>query len=319
MAGDLFIGIDLGGSGTRAALADADGAVLAIGRGPTGLLARGGARRHLARALDAALAPIAAQVGDAECAVFAGTRGLSVPGRRELLELELHTRFPGARIRVTNDALIGLWGGLGGEPGVAVLAGSGSIALARNADGVEGRSGGWGYLLGDEGSGYWIGREALRSYLRALEGRDHSSALHDFVRQRVGGKTVVEVLAWLYGGQDQVERLTGLAPLVSQASEAGDLPAAEILAQAGRGLATMAASATQQVSGAGTRVVRIGGVWSAPDALHAAFATRLHEVLPGAELVTPRLQPVGGALLLAMGADHTAVDPRVVDRLALSL
>src|ERR1043166_3615923 len=138
----FFVGIDLGGSGTRAVLADASGKILAFGRGPTGLLGGGGAAAHrqLARALDKALAPIAARVGRASSTVFAGTRGLSIPGRRERLELELTTRFPVAQVHVSNDAHIGLWGGLGGQPGVAVIAGAGSIALARNAEGVEGRA-----------------------------------------------------------------------------------------------------------------------------------------------------------------------------------
>jgi N-acetylglucosamine kinase-like BadF-type ATPase len=316
----LFVGLDLGGSGTRAALADTEGAVLATGIGPTGLQGRGSARRHLARALDAALAPITARVGNDEAVVFAGTRGLSVPGRRALLELELHSRFPNASVRVANDALIGLWGGLGGEPGIAVLAGSGSIALARNAAGVEGRAGGWGYLLGDEGSGYWIGREALRSYLRTLEAREPSSTLHDLLnKQRLGRASVVDVLTWMYTGEGQVERVATLAPLVSRAAEAGDATAVEILRHAGEALATMAAAASHQVPGTDATVVCIGGVWSAHAALHDAFATELHQALPAAEIAAPRLPPVGGALLLATGADRGPVDRRLVDRLSATL
>ena len=138
----LFVGIDLGGSGTRAALVDTDGTVLATGRGPTGLRDGTSAGRQLKRALDAALAPIAPRVGYAECAVFAGTRGLSVPGRRDRLELELTTRFPQGRVQVANDAFIGFWGGLAGQAGVAVVAGAGSIAFARDANGREARAGG---------------------------------------------------------------------------------------------------------------------------------------------------------------------------------
>src|ERR1051326_25100 len=240
----LFVGIDLGGSGTRAALADASGAILAFGRGPTGLVGgRAASNRQLARALDAALAPIAARVGNADCAVFAGTRGLSIPGRRARLELELSMRFPDARVRVSNDAHIGLWGGLAGQPGVAVIAGAGSIALARGADGMEGRAGGWGYLLGDEGSGYWIGREALLHYLRCLEGRQPRSRLIDLIAAANGRSNVVDVLGWFYANHNQVERLAALAPLVSEATRGGDLEAASILECAGHALAELAAAA----------------------------------------------------------------------------
>src|SRR5918912_2798771 len=91
----LFVGIDVGGSGTRAAAADAEGRVLAIGKGPGGPVVNGAAaRRQLGRALDAALAPIAALARAARCVVHAGSRGLSVPGRRESLLIELSLRFP---------------------------------------------------------------------------------------------------------------------------------------------------------------------------------------------------------------------------------
>jgi N-acetylglucosamine kinase-like BadF-type ATPase len=324
----VFIGIDLGGSGTRAALAADDGSVLATGRGPSGLL--GGAatrpaagRRHLARALDAALAPIAARAGREAGVVFAGTRGLSVTGRREILQLELKTRFPSAEVRVSNDALIGLWAGLAGQPGVAVVAGAGSIALARSDAGVEGRAGGWGYLLGDEGSGYWIGREAIASYLRCLEGRQPAGALAEELARTMRRSSVVDVLGWLYTGQDQVARLTELAPLVSRAAEVGDPLAMSILDTAGQALAELAAVAAHQVwpdsLPAELRVVCVGGVWAAGDMLDDAFAAALERLAPGARRLEPWLPPVGGAVLLAMGADHSALHPRVVERLRLGL
>lgn len=317
----FHIGIDLGGSGTRAALADGCGNLLALGRGPTGLIGGGGANRHLARALDAALAPIAARVSDEQhITVFAGTRGLSVPGRRERLELELTTRFPRATVRVSSDAHIGLWGGLAGQPGVGVIAGAGSIALARTADGREGRAGGWGYVLGDEGSGYWLGREAVRCYLRDIEGRARPGELTRRVADAVKRTTLVDVLGWFYGGQDQVARLAALAPLVSEAAAHGDAFAIGMLQAAGYALAEVAAAAAQQVfSDAELRqvnVVCIGGLWAAGKVLDDAFGQRLAELLPGATRLEPRLSPVGGALLLAMGADRTTVDTHVLERLA---
>jgi N-acetylglucosamine kinase-like BadF-type ATPase len=320
----FFVGIDLGGSGTRAALAGASGEIVAFGRGPTGLL--GGAakaNRQMARALDKALAPIAARVEGASCTVFAGTRGLSIPGRRERLELELTTRFPGAQVHVSNDAHIGLWGGLGGEPGVAVIAGAGSIALARNADGAEGRAGGWGYLLGDEGSGYWIGREALLHYLRCLEGRQPPGRLANLVATATTRSGLLDVLAWFYGGHDQVERLAALAPLVSEAARAGDAEAAAIVERAGHALADLAAAAAHQVWGAALpqdlRVVGGGGVWAAGAALAVAFDARLALVAPGAQRKPPRLPPVGGALLLAMHADTSPLDLDIIDHLQAGL
>jgi N-acetylglucosamine kinase-like BadF-type ATPase len=132
----MYLGLDLGGSGTRAALVDTDGQLLATGTGgPSGHLGGPAGRRLLARSLDATLASIGPLVGAEPCVIYAGTTGLSIPGRRDSLFLEFSRRFPTATVHVSNDALIAVWGGLAGREGVAVLAGTGSIALARSADG----------------------------------------------------------------------------------------------------------------------------------------------------------------------------------------
>ena len=321
----FFIGVDLGGSGTRAALADDTGEVLAIGRAPTGLFGdnAASARRALAHALEQALAPMRQLVGGQLCAVCAGTRGLSIPGRRDLLLLELKERLPGTEVRVTNDAFIALWGGLAGREGVAVVAGSGSIALARDGHGREGRAGGWGYILGDEGSGYWLGQQALLIYLRGLEGRSSHGPLWQAIAHAVGVTRVTDVIAWFYGRQNQVERVAALAPLVSEAAEANDPAAIDILARAGRSLAEQAAAAARQVWPTALpvplRVSRAGGVWAAGHALEDAFVTTLADAAPGAQLTPPSLPPVGGATLLAMGADRSPVAASVVDRLVAGL
>ena len=320
----VFVGIDLGGSGTRAVLAQGDGHVLAIGQGPTGLLGGGAAgRRHMARALDAALAPIRPLARDADCAVFAGTRGLSIPGRRDSLLLELKTRLPSADVRVANDALIGLWGGLAGREGVAVVAGAGSIALARSTDGQEGRAGGWGYLLGDDGSGYWLGREAVIAYLRSQEGRCPTGELSRLVAEHVRRSSVPETLGWLYRGEDQVERLAELAPLVSRAAVAGDPVARDILDRAGRALAQLAETAARQVWRDSPpdplNVACCGGVWSAGPMLIDTFNASLMGALPTAQPAPPQLPPVGGAVLLAMGADRVLIPADVLERLRAGL
>ncbi len=317
----FFVGLDLGGSGTRAALADADGHVLATGRGgSSGTVGGAAGRRYLMRALDAALAPIAPLIGSQPCVIHAGLRGLSLPGRRESLSIELSARFPSAQVRISNDALIGLWGGLAGQEGTAVLAGTGSIALARSADGREGRAGGWGYLLGDEGSGYWLGHEAVSAYLRMLEGRASPSALTKLVSTALGRQahSVPQVIGWLHADESQVSRLANLAPLVSQAAEAEDPLALEILSRAAEALADLATSAARQVWGKATprglAIACCGGVWSAGPRLSTPFELALAERLPGAIAGPPLLPPVAGALLLAMDAATNSLPLAVLER-----
>jgi N-acetylglucosamine kinase-like BadF-type ATPase len=141
----------------------------------------------------------------------------------------------------------------------------------------------------------------------------------DLVASRVARSSVIETIGWLYTGQDQVARLAELAPLVSRAAGEGDQCASAILARAGRALAEIAAAAARQVwegvPPESLTVTTCGGVWSAGRALDDAFAAALAKVLPGAGRAAPRLPPVGGAVLLAMGADRTPLERVVLDRL----
>src|SRR3990170_4420420 len=91
-----------------------------------------------------------------------------------------------ARILIVNDALVALEAGTPGQPGIVIISGTGSIAYGRNAAGEAARSGGWGHVLGDEGSGYWIGRAALRAVLRAADRRGPPTVLTRMLLKHFG-------------------------------------------------------------------------------------------------------------------------------------
>src|SRR5206468_1901212 len=133
--------------------------------------------------------------------------------------------------------------------------------------------------------------------------------LCEAVARAVGHTSPSDVLAWFYAGQDQVTRLADLAPLVSHAADTGSTCAQSILARGGRALAEQASAAARQVWPESLpdplRVACSGGVWSAGRCLEDPFDAALAEHLPGARRTPPRLPPVGGAVLLAMGADRT--------------
>jgi N-acetylglucosamine kinase-like BadF-type ATPase len=195
---------------------------------------------------------------------------------------------------VSNDAVIAQWGGLGGQPGVAVLAGTGSIALARGADGREARSGGYGYLVSDEVSGYWLGREAIAACLKALDGRAPPTALADSLIAATKRASVADLVGWLYSGQSQVRRSAPLAPLVARAADAGDAVAIDILERAARALAELVLAATRQVWGDAPPhplpVARCGGVWAAGPRLVEPFDRAVQSMGSGASFVQPRSQ-----------------------------
>jgi N-acetylglucosamine kinase-like BadF-type ATPase len=277
------LGVDVGGSGVRAAAASADGRVLGVIE---------------ALGLEQAIGPLIASVGPARWMVYVGLAGISRRGRRARILRSLEKLVPAAGVQVTSDAEVALWGALPDGEGIAVVAGTGSIALARAYDGRQARAGGHGYLLGDEGSAFWLGREAVRAALAAAEGRGPPTCLADLAARRPVNPN----------------ELARLAPQVSQAAADGDAVARHILAQAGAALSQLTVAAARGVWPDGppepVKVATCGGGWQAGHVLLDPFRAALLHDLPVAQVVQPQLPPVGGALLLACRrASPLAEDP----------
>jgi N-acetylmuramic acid 6-phosphate etherase len=254
--------------------------------------------------LDAAIAPLLGLARGDRWVVNAGLAGISRPGRRARVLRSLEAF---GDVVVTSDAEVALWGALPEGEGVAVVAGTGSIALAREAaGGRQARSGGYGYLLGDDGSAFWIGREAVRAALAAAEGRAPPTRLSNLLEHAAG---------------PNVQRLASLAPRVSEAAAEGDPVARDILAGAGQALAELASAAARGVwperAPEGLTVATCGGVWQAGPLVLEPFREALNKGLPGTTVVQPALSPVGGALLMACRrADPRGPDPDRVQNIA---
>jgi N-acetylglucosamine kinase len=221
------------------------------------------------------------------------------------------------------DLVIAWAGGTALQPGVVVVAGTGSVAYGRNESGDAARVGGWGYLAGDEGSAYWIGRQALKVLARTLDGRSSPTLLaeslprHDPTRSQ-GGE---EWLRAVYREQWPPSRIAALAPSVFAAAAAGDPAASRILQRAGEHLGTLAVHVLRRLGldRTGSLVVTAGGVLERPGPVRDALAGRLTRDAPGARLEAPRLSPTGGALLLAMERLAVRLHPRGLERLYVAL
>jgi glucosamine kinase len=230
----FLVGIDGGGSGTRARLADAQGRVLGSGRAGPSALGQGVAQawRHIGQALDAAFAA-AGQVRppNHEVAFGLGLAGIERPTRRD----EFAAANPDfAHCAVFSDAQTTLRGAFGGGPGVVIAAGTGSIGLAQQRDGSQRRVGGWGFPAGDEGSGAWLGLRAMQVAQGALDGRAPAGPLARAV-WRVAGADADTLLQWCEGaGQHAYAQL---APAVFDAAHDGDPAAAALLDAAAAELA----------------------------------------------------------------------------------
>lgn len=233
--------------------------------------------------------------------VCAGAAGYTLPDRRALFEHLLQQMLPSARVLVLADYAIALEGATAGNPGVLVIAGTGSIACGRDREGRLMRVGGWGYLLGDEGSGFWIGREAIRAVLAANEGWGEQTRLYEILSDTLGSADTGEWLSALYRTQNPQSLLAQLAPLVTEAAEQGDAPAQGILYEASRYLAGLVAQLAQHLSlPEDFPVCTVGGVWKSQAVLQQ-FHQQLGERLPHwrGEVKPPMYSPVEGALLIA--------------------
>lgn len=295
----LLLGLDAGGSKTALIGRTGDGAPLGL-EGPGANLQRDG----LERTADTLAALIERAVGprvDDPIAVCAGVAGAGREADAAALEAALRRRLGARRLahlEVVHDGLLALEAAFGLEdPGLAVIAGTGSVLLARTAAGTLLRAGGWGERLGDPGSGTALGRAALAAVADAFDGGD-PTALSARLADALGLHEPDDLIRIVYA---DALPLASVAPLVLETAAAGDWIAERILQREANALAQraawLAARATRD-GGFGERVALLGGLAAAPpyaEVLHAALARHL----PEARLVAPAATPAEAALARA--------------------
>ncbi len=315
-----FLGVDGGATSTACAICDADGRILGVGDGgPSNhILAPGGevrARMAVETALAAAEAATGLHRAEFDSAYFGMTGINRNTAQARIFERVISGLLTTRIIHIDNDATAALAGALACRPGVIVIAGTGSVAFGRDPSGREARVGGWGYLFGDEGSGFALGLAGVRAALRGRDGTDRPTVLETQIPTRFG-KSLGEIPLLYYQGLVPRVAIAALAPVVTDAAAARDAVAVALVEEGARGLASVAAAVMQQLTWPDGTVplAPVGGVFKAGrvilDPLKSALAARV----PGAVLVPPRFVPVVGALLLALAA---AGVPQTPERLAL--
>jgi len=298
------LGIDGGGSKTLALVAAVDGEVLGRGEaGPSNYQVTG-LEAALASLEDAAEAALVSAGRDRTDLVAAcvGLAGVARPTDRKRLAAWAEHFLPRVPVMIANDAQLVMAAGTLHGWGVAVICGTGSIALGRSPDGRSARAGGWGYLLGDEGSGYAIGLACLRAVLRAYDGRGPQTELTRLVLARYGLDDPSGLVARTYEGAAAPASVAALAALVEAAGLAGDAVARGILRDAGSELALAARAVIQQLALAGPVPCGLaGGVIVKGTALRAAFVEAAAALGCDLAPVTLVSEPARGAVILALG------------------
>jgi N-acetylmuramic acid 6-phosphate etherase len=246
---DLVLGIDGGGSHTVALLARGE---TVLGRGEAGAsnLQAVGLSRALA-ALDEAVSAAFAAAEMSRCRVAAAFLGLAGAGRPEdqalIKEWAAHVNLA-ATVEVTSDTPLLLAAGTPEGWGAALVAGTGSMAFARDRDGRTARAGGWGYFLGDEGSGYALVQSALQAAARAADGRGPATSLTERFLQRLGVAQPQGLIGAIYRGNLDRAAVAALAPLVFDDADNGDEIASAIVVTGAEQLATTVAAAIHQLN-----------------------------------------------------------------------
>ena len=297
------LGIDAGGTKTVCQLADERGEVLAEAR-------RGGANLQAAGELDVekVLHGVMNEVlGDTDltpAAICLGIAGVDRPEDSAVVRGIMKRIGYKARVLVVNDALVALEAGAAGQPGVVVIAGTGSIAYGRNAHDEAARAGGWGYVLGDEGSGYWIGRAALRAVLRQSDRRGPVTRLTTLLLEHFQVAHAQDLIHQVYHPALRPTAIAALAQCVQQAFTAGDAVAIGILRGAADQLEASAMSVARRLDLVGTQFpfVLAGGMFRAVPWLHDELDRRLTLASPKSRTFVLDVEPAAGAVRLAIAA-----------------
>ncbi len=307
--GRLYLGVDGGQSSTTALIADDTGRVIGRGRGgPCNHVTASEGRKRFFSALSECLEGACEQAGLDSTTVIFACACLGFSGGPEDKERYSRELIRSTQYKITHDAEIALSGATAGEPGIIIIAGTGSMAFGRNAEGKTARAGGWGHIFGDEGGAFDITRRALRAALQYEEGWGPSTILRDLLLKQTGAANANELLHLFYTPEYSRQRVASLCPLVTRAAEEGDNVALGIFDTSSAELARFVEGVHHHLFRAGERVrlAYIGGAFrSAP--LLASFTNRVCNSI-ASQIGPPRFSPAAGALLEALRLDGKKVE-----------
>lgn len=321
----LFLGIDGGQTSIKSVLADERGRILGTGSGGPAVhfrdeAARQQVRESLSRAIQEPIRQAGFSVTQEIESAFLGISGVNGPespaGKiyRDLIQ----EQFKARKIGVDLDARIALAGAIPNMVGVVVIAGTGSIAFGMNERGESARVGGWGFLLGDEGSGYDIGRQALIAVGKESDGLGPKTALTPLVLQSLNVEDATLIPQVLYRDPAPKSRIAHLCSIAAQAAQSGDPLARKLFSKGGKGLGEMACSIIRRLHLNGPSVVAsgVGGVFHAGDLIWNPYQQEILRQFPEAEVAPPRFPPVVGALLLAYQNGGEPLSPQLLQALS---
>lgn len=292
---EVVAGIDAGATKTRAFAIGRSGEILGRGAGGgANLLTSTDPQGSIAAALGEALA--GRRPGAVVLSCAGGDRAEERERGRGILRAVVGHDVP---VDVTHDAKAALYAGDRAGCGVVLIAGTGSIAYGRNSEGDEQRAGGWGYLIGDEGSAVWIGLEGLRAAAHAVDGRGAPTAILANVLRECDVGELMEILPLVYGKRHPSPAVIAGARAVALAASAADAIAVDILRRGATALARAATVVAVSLGLSDGPVYLAGGAFEQLPELGQNVRRELLAMLPRAAVESVREEPAMGAARLA--------------------
>lgn len=300
----LIVGVDGGGTKTRAILADDTGKQLAEAVGAGSAVRVGEAERSagvIAGVVRDVLESAERSADDRPRVLCVGVAGVGRESEREALYEALASQQVADEIVVETDMKVALSDAFDEGPGVLLIAGTGSSAFARGPAGATARCGGWGPMIGDEGGGAWFGRRALSVVSAAADGREPETALTGAIMTACEVSEASELIRW--AADATPAKFATLAPVVLSVADAGDLRANSIVSMGVEELALHVRALARQLftdERASVPVAFTGGLLAKGSSYRKRLEHRLKTAVPGAHVHAAEVDPARGAVKIAL-------------------
>ncbi|WP_432357267.1 N-acetylglucosamine kinase [Sporosarcina sp. UB5] len=249
---------------------------------------------------------------------FAGIAGVGESGRDAEVAALLARELPaGTKVIVRNDAFNALYSGTLGGPGIVQIAGTGAVTLGINGNGEVARSGGWGYLFDDEGSGFYLGNEALKAVFRSFDNRGPATSLTDRITGCLAVQNVPDIIGKVYGKEHPRSIIAPLARLVMQEAQADDEVAKGIVEKACLEMMQSIEACHRRLFDENnpTAIVLSGGVFTDVELFAGRFRELAQHSIPKAVFQPTLVPPVGGAVLAGLADQQITVNHEFSSRL----
>lgn len=300
---NFLIGIDGGGTKTHAVLTNLQGEKLfECFAGPSNFLILGTrkASETILSLIDSCKNSLNISYEDISAALL-GTTGAGRRNDAELLEADFQSYLKSKNISLKNfhvesDARIALEGAFSGKPGSILIAGTGSILFGKDKEGNIHRVGGFGRFIGDEGSGYSIGKKALTALAKSFDGRSAKTILSELINEKFGISSSEKLITEVYKNNFDI---ASPAPLVLQAAEMGDKTAIQIIESETDELILHIKAMKEKIKEEALFIAFIGGILSSKNVYSDLFTKKIKEQISNCQVKPPDYPPEYGAILMA--------------------